>query len=301
VKKNGVFSSIKSNLISYIFVLPFFTAFTVFILIPAILAVYLSFTNFNMLQKPQFVGLLNYLNLFVQDDKFITSIKNTLFIALITGPAGYFIAFIFAYFINMINDRFRMIYVTIFYVPSMISGVAMAVVWKVFFANDSQGYLNSFLINAGFINEPLQWLQDVKLIVPVIVFISLWMSLGTGFLSFLAGFQLVNKELIEAAKVDGVSSRLQELWYVIIPSMKPQLLFGAILTIVGSFRVGDIGAALVGFPSPNDVGLTLVLHMRDYAFIRYELGYACAVAVILFLIIFGFSRWCFSVLGSNNE
>jgi multiple sugar transport system permease protein len=281
--------------------LPFFTAFTVFILIPAILAVYLSFTNFNMLQKPQFVGLLNYLNLFVQDDKFITSIKNTLFIALITGPAGYFIAFIFAYFINMINDRFRMIYVTIFYVPSMISGVAMAVVWKVFFANDSQGYLNSFLINAGFINEPLQWLQDVKLIVPVIVFISLWMSLGTGFLSFLAGFQLVNKELIEAAKVDGVSSRLQELWYVIIPSMKPQLLFGAILTIVGSFRVGDIGAALVGFPSPNDVGLTLVLHMRDYAFIRYELGYACAVAVILFLIIFGFSRWCFSVLGSNNE
>jgi len=297
----GFFARLYKDRVSYYFLLPFYIVFTIFILIPAILAISLSFTNYNMLQQAQFVGFVNYLNLFVRDHQFVTSIKNTLFIALVTGPAGFMIAYLFAYMINTIGDRFRVFYVTVFYVPSMISGVAMAVVWKVFFANDSYGYLNSFLIDSGIISEPLQWLQDVNLIVPVIVIISLWMSLGIGFLSFLAGFQLVNKELLEAGKMDGISSRVQELWYIIVPSMKPQLLFGAILTIVGSFRVGDIGAALVGFPSPNDVGLTLVLHMRDYAFIRYELGYACAVAVVLFLMILGFSRWCFSVLGSNGE
>ena len=297
----NLFRKIINARYSYLFLAPFFIVFILFILIPAILAIVYSFTSFDMLQKPVFNGFTNYIQVIVKDGLFITSFKNTLFIALITGPVGYVLAYLFAYLINLIADRYRALFVVLFYIPSMLSGVAMAVVWKVFFASDSYGYLNSFLLNAGLINEPLYWLNDPDLILPIIVLISLWMSLGAGFLSFLAGFQLVNREELEAGRVDGITSRAQELWYIILPSMKPQLLFGAILAVVGSFRVGDVGSALVGFPAPNDVGLTLVLHMRDYAYTRYELGYACTIAVILFVMVFAASRWCFSVLGSKDD
>ena len=294
-KSRNLLKQIAQNKASYLFLLPFMIVFVLFLVIPAMIALVLSFTQYNILEMPKFVGFRNYIEMLVSDDLFITAVKNTLFFAIITGPCGYIIAYLFAYLINQISDRFRSIFVTVFYIPSLTSGVAMAVVWKVFFANDSYGYLNSFLFKLGLIQEPLQWLSDTRLIIGVVIAISLWMSLGTGFLSFLAGFQTINKELLEAGKMDGINSRTMELWYIILPSMKPQLLFGAVLTVVGSFRVGDMITALVGFPTPNDVGLTIVLHLRDFGLLRYELGYACAISIVLFIMIFGISRLFFKL------
>jgi multiple sugar transport system permease protein len=287
--------------ISYLFLAPFFLLFLAFIIIPTVTSVGLSFTYYNILEPPRFTGWANYKLLFVDDDIFIKAFSNTLYFALITGPVGYFLAFFFAWLIHQIPRRARPYYTTVFYVPSLTSGVAMAVVWLVIFANDGYGYLNTFLIQFGFVDEPVQWLQDVNLILPVIITISLWMSLGTGFLAFLAGFETINTELYDAGKVDGIRSRFQELWYITIPSMKPQMLFGAVLAVVGSFKVGEISMAVAGFPSPLYAGHTIVLHLHDYAVLRYEMGYAAAISVVLFAIIYGLGRICFKVFASKGE
>jgi len=286
---------------SYFFLMPFYALFLLFIVIPAATSLVLSFTYYNVLEPPRLTGWTNYKILFVDDDIFITSLKNTFYFALVTGPLSFCLAFFFAWFIHQIPHRIRTVYTTIFYVPSLMSGVAMSVVWLVIFANDSYGYLNQFLLQAGFIQEPVQWLQDIKLIMPVIIVISLWMSLGTGFLAFLAGFETVNPELYDAGKVDGIRSRFQALWHITIPGMKPQLLFGAVLSVVNSFKVGEISQAVAGFPSPLNAGLTVILHLRDYAVLRYEMGYASAISVVLFVLIFGTGRLCFKLFSSKGE
>jgi len=287
--------------ISYIFLAPFLLLFLLFIVAPVLASVGLSFTYYNILEPPRFNGWSNYKLLFVDDEIFITALTNTLYFALVTGPASYVLAFLFAWLIHQIPRRIRPFYTTIFYVPSLTSGVAMSVVWLVLFANDSYGYLNSILLSIGLVEEPVQWLQNVKLIMPVIIIISLWMSLGTGFLAFLAGFETINTELYDAGKVDGIRSRWHELWYITIPSMKPQMLFGAVLAVVGSFKVGEISQAIAGFPSPLYAGHTIVLHLRDYAFIRYELGYAAAISVLLFTLIYGLGKLCFRIFASKEE
>ncbi|WP_309119256.1 sugar ABC transporter permease [Paenibacillus sp.] len=286
---------------SYLMLAPFFLLFALFIIVPTAASGVLSFTYYNILQPPVWTGWSNFRTLFVDDEIFIKALMNTLYFALVTGPIGYILAFLFAWLIHQIPKRIRPYYTTIFYVPSLTSGVAMAVVWLVVFANDSYGYLNSILMQAGFVSEPIQWLQNIEYIMPVIIVISLWMSLGTGFLAFLAGFETVNSELYDAGKVDGIRSRFQELWYITIPAMKPQMLFGAVLAVVGSFRVGEISKAIAGFPSPLYAGHTIVLHLQDYAMIRYEMGYAAAVSVVLFFFIFGLGRLCFAVFSSRGE
>lgn len=286
---------------SYLFLSPFYTLFLLFIVIPAVTSLVLSFTYYNVLEPPRFTGWTNYKLLFVDDDVFITSLRNTFYFALVTGPVSFCLAFLFAWLIHQIPRRIRTVYAIIFYVPSLTSGIAMSVVWLVIFANDSYGYLNQFLLQIGLVQEPVQWLQDINLIMPVIIIISLWMSLGTGFLAFLAGFETINPELYDAGKVDGIKSRFQALWYITLPSMKPQLLFGAVLSVVGSFKVGEISQAVAGFPSPLNAGLTVILHLHDYAVLRYEMGYASAISVVLFILIFGTGRLCFKLFSSKGE
>ncbi|WP_256975914.1 carbohydrate ABC transporter permease [Paenibacillus sp. MY03] len=287
--------------ISYLFLAPFFILFAIFIIAPTLTSIGLSFTYYNILEPARFTGWSNFKMLFVDDDIFITALVNTLYFALVTGPIGYILAFFFAWLIHQIPKRLRPYYTTVFYVPSLTSGVAMSVVWLVLFANDSYGYLNTFLMNYGLIDEPVQWLADVKLIMPVIIVISLWMSFGTSFLAFLAGFETINTELYEAGKIDGIRSRFQELWWITIPSMKPQMLFGAVLAVVGAFKVGEISSAVAGFPSPLYAGHTIVLHLHDYAVLRYEMGYAAAISVVLFVLIYVLGKLCFRIFASKGE
>jgi multiple sugar transport system permease protein len=282
----------------YLFMLPFVVLFLVFVIAPVLTAAYLSFTYFNVLEPPRWIGLSNFRLLFVEDDIFYQyALKNTFIFAIITGPLGYAISFTLAWFINRL--RVRQLYTLAFYTPSITSAIAMSVIWLYLFANDRYGLLNYALTEIGLISEPVAWLREQSTILPVIMVVSLWMSMGTGFLVFLAGLQDVPMELYEAGMVDGVRTALQEVFYITIPVMRPQLLFGAVMAIVNSFAVFQIAAQIAGLPSPLYAGHTIVAHLYDYGFIRFEMGYAAAIAVVLFLLTFALGRWAMRVFSER--
>ncbi len=278
---------------------PFVILFTIFVVAPVVTAIGLSFTNYNMMQMPQFVGLTNYRLLFLDDEVFMIGLANTLKFAIITGPVGYLLSFFAAWVINQL--KFKRAFALAFYAPSICSGIAMSTVWMVIFSSDRMGYLNNILLNMGLIDEPILWNTDPNYIMGVVMFISLWMSMGTGFLVFLAGLQNVSKSYYEAAAIDGVKNKFQELFYVTLPMMKPQLLFGAINAITSAFGVFDIAVSVAGMPSPNYSAHTIVSHLYDYAFIRFQMGYASAVAVVLFIITFALGKIVMRVLSSKDE
>ena len=262
--------------------------FLVFVLLPVLVSVVLSFTSYNIIQPPSFAGLDNYKQLFLDDDVFQTCVRNTLLFAFIAGPVGLAASFILAWVINQM--KLRSLFAIAFYAPSITSGVAMSTVWLYIFSPNRYGLVNNLLIQLGFINTPILWNQDARYLLGVIILIQIWMSMGNGFLVFLAGLQNVNAEYYEAAAVDGVSGRLQQLVYITLPQMKPQLLFGCINAITASFAVFDISAGFAGVPSPNYAADTIVSHLYDFAFIRFEMGYASAIAVVLFVLTFVISR-----------
>ncbi|HBM81126.1 MAG: sugar ABC transporter permease [Clostridiales bacterium] len=288
----------KKYYVGYLFLLPFVVLFVIFVIIPVLVALGTSFTNYNMLQRPKWIGLTNYKLLFLDDDVFLIALKNTFVFACITGPIGYFMSLFAAWVINQL--RFRKGFALAFYAPSITSGVAMSVVWLYFFSGDRYGLINNILINFGIIKEPILWTMDAKYIMPVIIVISIWMSMGTGFLVFLAGLQNIPKELYEAGAIDGIKNKFQELVYITLPMMKPQLLFGAINSVVGSFGVFDIAVSVAGMPSPNYAAHTIVAHLYDYAFIRFEMGYASAISMVLFCITFVFGRLLMKLLSSKD-
>jgi len=290
---------IRKNWMGYVFLLPFVILFTVFVVAPVITAIGLSFTDYNMMQKPHFVGVNNYKLLFLDDEVFMTSISNTVKFAVITGPVGYLLSFFAAWVINQL--KFKRAFALAFYAPSITSGVAMSVVWMIAFSGDRYGYINNVLLNMGLIDEPILWNTNPQYIMGVVMFISLWMSMGTGFLVFLAGLQNIDKALYEAGAIDGVKNKFQELFYITLPTMKPQLLFGAINAITSSFAVFDIAVSVAGMPSPNYSAHTIVAHLYDYAFIRFQMGYASAVAVVLFLITFILGKIVMRLLSSKDE
>lgn len=269
------------NYDAYLFLLPFAVIFILFTLTPVVISVWYSFTYYNILESAQFIGFQNYINLFLNDEVFLTALKNTFIIAVITGPVGYFACFFFAWLINELKPIIRAVMVVVFYAPS-ISGSAY-LIWTILFNGDTYGYVNAFLMDNGFINEPIQWLTDTSFMMPLLIVVSLWMSLGAGFLSFVAGFQVVDKSQYEAGYIDGITNRGQELWYITLPAMRPQLMFGAIMTITSAFAVGDVTVALFGNPSTDYAVHTILNHLNDYGGVRFDMGYACAIATLLFL------------------
>ncbi len=267
---------------SYGMIAPFMIAFLLFTVIPVVAAIVLSFTDFNMLQTPNFVGLDNYKALFLNDDVFIIAVKNTLILAMITGPLSYIACFVFAWFINELPGKLRAFMTVIFYAPS-ISGGAMGI-WTYILSGDRLGILNSVLLKFGFIDAPIQWLTDTSYMMTCCIVVQLWLSLGTSFLSFMAGFKTVDTTLYEAGAIDGVRNRFQEVWFLTLPQMKPQLLFGAVMQIASSFAVGAIPMALTGFPSTDYATHTVIAHVQDYGGTRFELGYACAISTVLLVV-----------------
>jgi multiple sugar transport system permease protein len=269
----------------YVMVAPFLLMFTVFTILPVIVSFFLSFTNFNMLELPEFAMFDNYIRLFLEDDLFLTAFQNTMIFALTTGPLSYILSFLLAWFINELAPKIRSLVTFIFYGPS-ISGSAY-LVWKLIFQGDIYGLANGLLMKMGLISKPIVFFDNVTYIVPLCIMVALWTSLGTAFLSFIAGLQGVDRHLYEAGAVDGIKNRWQELWYITLPSMKSMLMFGAVLAITGSFGFGGIVTALCGNPSTDYVAWTLVHHLGEYMGVRYENGYASAISVVLFLIMFG--------------
>ncbi len=272
----------KNNKVCYLFLAPYAILFFTFFILPICTSIFYGFTYYNILEPARFVGVQNYVNLILQDEVFLTSVKNTFVIAVITGPVGYILSFMFAWFINELPKWLRAIAVVVFYAPS-IAGNAYSI-FSIIFRGDAYGYLNSILLNLGFIDAPLLWLTNPDYIMPVLIFVILWMSMGTGFLSFVAGFQGIDKSMYEAGYVDGVRNRWQELYHITLPSMKPMLLFGAVMSITSAFNVCDVPRALAGYPSTDYAARTVVTHLFDYGFSRFEMGYASAIATLLFLV-----------------
>lgn len=267
---------------SYVLMAPFLLLFLVFIVIPIVSSVFLSFTSFNMLQMPKFVGFDNYIRMFLEDDVFIKAMKNTIIFAIITGPLGYVLSFVVAWLINEMNRALRWLLTLIMYAPTLAGNIYY--IWTYIFSGDSKGLINSTLMNIGIIDAPVQWLTDSKYNVAVVLIVNIWMCLGSGFLAFVAGFNALDRSYFEAAAIDGIKNRFEELWYVTVPQMGPQLLFGAVMSISSAFAVGYANAAITGFPSSNYSTHTLLLHMLDYGTIRFEMGYASALAVVLFAV-----------------
>ena len=281
-----------------LFVTPFMILFTIFYIIPVITALVMSLTNYNMIQKPSFMGFTNYRLLFTDDRVFLIALGNTFVFAGIVGPIGYLASFIMAWIINQL--RVRNAFSLAFYAPSICSGIALSHVWLFIFSSDRYGLINNVLIKLGLTDKPILWDRDPEYILKVIIVVSLWMSMGTGFLVFLAGLQSIPEFLYEAAAIDGVSNRYAQLWYITFPQMKPQMLFGAVYSIVNSFGVFEIAMTIGGLPSPNYAGHTIVSHLFDYAFIRFQLGYASAIAVFLFVLTFTLGRISMKIFKSDD-
>ena len=273
----------KLHKVGYLMVAPYYLVFLTFTVVPVVVSLLLSLTQFNMLEMPVFVGLDNYIRLLLDDDIFLLACSNTLIFATMTGPVSYLLCLMFAWFINELTPKIRAVVTLIFYAPSISGQVYL--IWQTLFSSDQYGWVNGTLMKLGIINSPILWFQDTDYIMTLVILVALWTSLGTSFLSFIAGFQVVDKSLYEAAAVDGVKNRWQELWYVTLPVMKKQMMFAAIMSITGSFGLGAI--ALCGFPSVDYAAHTIMHHLEDYGNQRWEVGYASAIATILFAIMIG--------------
>ena len=276
---------IRQNWVAYFMVAPYMLLFTLFTVVPVVLSIVISFTDFNMLEFPNIVWLKNYVTLFFDDDIFLIAIKNTFIFACIVGPSSYIMSYLVAWFINELPPKIRALVTLVFYAPSISGQVYL--IWGTLFSSDSYGWANATLEKLGLIDAPINWFKDETYVMPLCIVVSLWTSLGTSFLAFIAGLQGIDRALFEAGAVDGVKNRWQELYYITLPSMKPQLMFGAIMSITGAFGFGGIVDALAGFPSVNYCAHTIMHHLSDYGGARYEIGYSSAIAVILFLMMIG--------------
>jgi len=292
----------KKDRTTVLFLAPYVLLFITFIVIPVGLAFALSFTYFNGIQAPRFNGIDNYLYILTEDEIFMkTILPNTLLFSFIVGPGGYMLSFMLAWILSQITPKMRTFLALIIYSPSMTAGVAIAVVWKIIFSGNEQGLTNSLLLRLSLINEPLQFLQNPDYLMPIMILVSIWSSMGVGFLAILAGLLNVNKDLYEAAYIDGLRNRFQEIFYITIPSIKKQMMFSAVMSIVGTFSAGAIGVALSGAnPTPQNSGQMIINHIEDYGILRSEMGVAAALSVLLLLLILGFSKFFQKILKEDD-
>ncbi|MCS7458965.1 sugar ABC transporter permease [Paenibacillus doosanensis] len=302
-KVKSLLSEIWAYRLSYLFIAPFMFCFIAFILVPVLAAVCLSFTYFNAIEPPRFIGWTNFQNLISQDLTFLKyALPNTFKFAVIVGPGGYILAFLLAWLITQLPASLRRWFALAMYTPSLTMGIAMTIVWLPLLSGDRLGYLNSILLQIGFIDEPLLWVTDKAYLMNSMIVVTLWSSMGVGFLAMMAGILNVNPELYEAGRLDGMSSRLQEIWYITIPSMKPQMLFGAVMALVSTFKAGLIGVELSGQnPTPQYSGHLIINHIEDYGFTRFEMGYAAAISVFLLVLMYVSNKLCWGLFGSKED
>ena len=272
----------KKNIGVYGLIAPYFVLFLIFMIIPVCISLPMGFTNFNMAQFPRWVGLSNFYSLFLEDEVFLKAIENTLVFAVVTGPISYILCFILAWLINELPGPLKTVFTFVFYAPTLAGNIYTT--WQLIFSGDTYGIMNAYLINLGISNGAIQWLTDANYIMGVLIVVQLWMALGAGFLAIRAGLQGIPRDRYEAGAIEGIKNRGQELIYVTIPAMGPQLMFAAVMQITSSFTAGDIGRMLTAFPTTDYAGHTIMTHAYDYGSIRYEMGYSSAICFVLFAV-----------------
>ncbi|MBO5358093.1 MAG: sugar ABC transporter permease [Clostridia bacterium] len=279
IKKDNGF---KEQLPMIMLAVPFFIFFFVFTVLPILSSMVFSFTSFDMISAPKFIGIENYMRMFIQDEVFAIVLKNTVALAIVVGPAGFLLAFLLAWLVNEFSTGVRTILSFMFYAPTLVGNAYF--IWKIAFSGDSYGYINSLLLSIGITTEPIVWLKSPEYLFPIVILVQLWQSMGVSFLSNISGLQNVNRDLYEAGAIDGIRNRWQELRYITLPSMSHMLLFSAVMQIQSSFSISAVAVELAGYPSVQHTVDTIVTHMSDMATVRYELGYASSIAVVLFLM-----------------
>ena len=297
MNKKGLFQS------PYVFIAPYALLFILIIALPVVAAVFLSFTSFNTIEAPVFIGLQNYVDIITGDSVFLQkALSNTVLFSIVVGPIGYMMSFGLAWMLAQVPHRARTIYAVIIYSPSITGPIMMANVWRIIFSGDETGHLNNFLMYVLNATEtPIQFLQDADLLFPIMIVVSLWGSMGLGFLAMLAGVLNIDRSLYEAAAIDGMRNRWQEIFYITIPSMKPQMLFGAVMAIIGTFNSAGLASALAGGTAPPQyAGWLIVDHANDFGFTRFEMGYASAVTVILLFIVILFNQISYRLFGERD-
>jgi multiple sugar transport system permease protein len=272
----------KRSGMCYAMLAPFMILFIIFTVVPVIMSLPMGFTSFDMAQfPPKWVGFDNFYTLFLEDDVFTQAVRTTIIFAIFTGPLSYILSFFLAWLINELHPKLKTLFTLIFYAPSMAGNIYF--VWQLIFSGDAYGYLNSFLNSLGVTTAAIQWLTNAQYILPCVIIVQLWVSMGAGFLAIRAGFQAIDPAMYEAGAIEGIRNRWQELIYITIPSMGPQLMFAAVMQIVASFTVDIVGRSLVGFPSTEYKAHTIMTHAFDYGWVRFEMGYAAAICFILFI------------------
>ncbi|MCI6581138.1 MAG: sugar ABC transporter permease [Oscillospiraceae bacterium] len=300
--KNGSGKKKKSlykteSLECWLMLAPFMIFFIIFTVVPVVISLPLGFTNFDMVNFPEFAGLSNFKTLFLSDRTFIHSIKVTLIFALFSGPVSYVLCFLLAWLINELPSCLRTVFTLIFYIPSM---AGVYTVWQLIFSGDQYGYVNAFLLDLGIITSARQWLTDANYILFVVIIVQLWISLGAGFLALRAGFQNIDKSLYEAGAIEGIKNRWQELFYITVPAMKPQMLFAAVMQIVSAFTADIAARNLVGFPSTDYAAHTVMTHAYDYGWVRYEMGYSSAICTVLFVVMYAVNKLITRILAKGD-
>ena len=282
MKNRDFGQTLRKRLPLYALLAPFLVLFVIMTVLPVISSVVLSLFNFDMVSLPRFAGINNYLRMFVQDDLFPTVFKNTLMFAVITGPIGFLLSFVLAWMINEFRPAVRTLLSFMFYAPALVGNGLY--IWQIIFNSDSYGYANSILLSLGLITEPVQWLSNETYIVTIVIVVQLWQSMGISFLANISGLQNINQELFEAGSVDGIKNRWQELWYITLPGMQHMLLFSAVMQIASAFSISSTITSLAGYPTVGYAADTIVSYLSDVGTVRYEMGYASALSVVLFMM-----------------
>jgi multiple sugar transport system permease protein len=265
--------------LGYVFIAPWLIAFLAFDIVPTLSAFYYSFTDWNVIAKSSnWVGTENYQEMFTGDRLFWPSVKNTLYYVAFAVPLGVVAGFVLALLLNT-KVKFQGLFRTLFYLPAVVPTVAATMVWLWIF-DTRQGILNWVLGTVGM--DPIRWLTSPDYSKPALIIMSLW-SIGGGMVIYLAGLQNIPQDLYEAADVDGASA-INKLFHITIPLMTPTIFFNLLLGLIGSFQVFNAAFIMTGGGPVNSTRFYM-LHLYEKAFQDSQMGYACAMAVLLFLVV----------------
>jgi len=276
---------------AYIFVAPAMLVLTIFVFVPVIASFFLSFTEYDGIYSPKIVGLKNYINILFNDPLFWKAVKNTLVYVIVTVPLGIGVSLLVSLALYQ-KIKFSSLFRTGFFLPTVTSIAAVSVVWRWIYAGDKYGFLNFVLTKLGITSMLQDWLMQPSTTLPAIIVMSIWGGVGYNSIILLSGLQSIPDSIFEAAKIDGVSA-LEKFWYITLPMLKPVMLFLVIMSTINSFQVFEqvyiMASSTEYFGGVLYSALTIVPYLYERAFKRFMLGYASALAYLLFIIIFIFT------------
>jgi len=268
----------------YLFLLPALTLLAIFVGYPIVAVIYYSFTDYDIVRPPVFIGLDNFIRL-LDDDTLKLALLHS-FLYLLVTPILIGLAIALAI---VVNRRLRGIHIyrALYFVPAVSGSIAIGLSWRWLF--ERSGFINSVLVSWGVIQEPIQWLATPSLVLPIAMLLTIWAGIGYYSVIFLAGLQNVPEELYDAARIDGCND-LQKHWYVSIPALRPQIVFVGVISSLAALKVFDEIYVLTNRTGGIlNSGVTMVFYLWQQAFERSNAGYASAIAIVLLVITLGFS------------